>query len=76
MIMELHNTLLVLIRQNGCAKLKHWHIVETGRALLHHAKVPFNFWINAFETAVYTINRLPTPRLQNRSPFSVRTISS
>ena len=57
--------------QNGCAERKHRHIVETGRALLHHANVPSRFWTIAFETAVYTINRLPTPRLENQSPFLV-----
>lgn len=51
--------------QNGCAERKHRHILETGRALLHYANIPSHFWTNAFETAVYTINRLPTPRLKN-----------
>nr|AAU90288.2 Polyprotein, putative [Solanum demissum] len=36
--------------QNGCAERKHRHIVETGRALLHHANVPHKFWTNAFDT--------------------------
>lgn len=57
--------------QNGCAERKHRHIVETGRSLLHHSNVPSRFWTNAFETAVYTISRLPTPRLQYQSPFFV-----
>ena len=31
--------------------------------------MPLKFWEQAFETAVYLINRLPTPVLKNRSPY-------
>lgn len=57
--------------QNGCAERKRRHIVETDRALLHHANVASKFWTNAFETAVYTINRLRTRILNNLCPFHV-----
>ena len=57
--------------QNGCAERKHRHIVETGRALLAHSGVPHKYWTNAFATAVYTINRLPTPNLNHKSPFEI-----
>ncbi|KAM1633571.1 hypothetical protein ACFXTN_010610 [Malus domestica] len=46
--------------QNGCAERKHRHIVETARTLLAASKVPHEFWIDAFATAIYLINRLPT----------------
>ena len=46
--------------QNGCAERKHRHIVETGRALLHHSNVPTEYWHYAFDTAVYIINRANT----------------
>jgi hypothetical protein len=32
-----------------------------GLALLVHAHVPIKFWDNAFLTATYLINRMPTP---------------
>ncbi|KAK9074377.1 hypothetical protein SSX86_006975 [Deinandra increscens subsp. villosa] len=55
--------------QNGIAERRHRHIVETGFALLHYAGLPITFWSYAFQTAVYIINRLPTPILHLKSPF-------
>ncbi|KAM2657198.1 hypothetical protein EV1_012593 [Malus domestica] len=46
--------------RNGCAERKHRHIVETARTLLAASKVPHEFWIDAFATSIYLINRLPT----------------
>ena len=54
---------------NGFAERRHRHIVETGLALLSHANLPLTFWTHAFATATYLINRLPTPTLNNDSPF-------
>ncbi|CAL9005508.1 unnamed protein product [Prunus brigantina] len=45
--------------QNGAAERKHRHIVELARTLLAASKVPFQFWVDAFLTAFYLINRLP-----------------
>jgi hypothetical protein len=56
-------------QQNGAIERKHRHIVETGLALLYHASVPLRFWDDAFQTACYLINRLPTPILHHHSPF-------
>ncbi|MCH80541.1 retrovirus-related Pol polyprotein from transposon TNT 1-94, partial [Trifolium medium] len=55
--------------QNGSVERKHRHIVENGLTLLAHAKVPLHFWDHAFLTATYLINRLPSPTLDNKSPF-------
>lgn len=52
---------------NGLAERKHRHIVETSLALLNNAKLPYAFWDEA--TAAYLINRLPSPVLNNLSPF-------
>ena len=49
---------------------QHRHIIETGLSLLTHASMPLSFWTHAFATAVYLINRLPTPTLNNSSPFT------
>lgn len=57
--------------QNGAAERRHRHFTETIRALLHHASLPATFWSYATQTAVYLINRLPTPLLQHKSPFEV-----
>jgi hypothetical protein len=60
-------------QQNGAIEQKHRHIVETGLALLSHAHLPLPlpFWDDAFSTACYLINRMPTTILQNQSPFEV-----
>ncbi len=42
--------------QNGIAKRKHRHIVETDLTMLFHAQLPKNLWVEAFNTAVYLIN--------------------
>ena len=56
-------------QQNGSAERKHRHIVETGLALLAHAHVPLKFWDDAFLTATYLINRMPTRVIDNSSPL-------
>jgi histone deacetylase 1/2 len=47
-------------QQNGTAERKHRHIVETGLTLLAHASVPLSYWNDAFSTACFLINRLPS----------------
>jgi len=54
---------------NAPSERRHRHIVETGRALLRMAKLPPEYWSFAFKTAVYLINRQPTPILKMQSPF-------
>jgi hypothetical protein len=56
-------------QQQGSIERKHRHIVETGLSLLSHAHMPLRYWDDAFQTACYLINRLPTPIIQNKSPF-------
>lgn len=57
--------------QNGKVERKHQHIVDVGLTLLAQASLPLEFWWEAFHTAVYLINRLPTPVLSLQSPYSV-----
>ncbi len=57
-------------QQNGISERKHRHIVETGLALLAQSNLHTKYWIDAFNTAVYLINRLPTPVLRNVSPYA------
>lgn len=56
-------------QQNGIAERKHRHIVETGIALLAHSSLPLRFWDEAFLTACYLINRMPTRVLRNSTSF-------
>ena len=56
-------------KYNGISERRHQHIVETGLALLSHASMPRSFCTYAFATAVYLINRMPTPVLKYQTPF-------
>ena len=55
--------------QNGVVERKHIHIVETGLTLLAQANLSLTFWWEAFHTASYFINRIPTPVLNNKTPY-------
>jgi hypothetical protein len=47
-------------QKNGLAKQKHRHIVEVGLSLLAHADMLLKYWDEAFATATYLINHLPS----------------
>jgi hypothetical protein len=57
--------------QNGRAERKHRHITETSLTMLFHATVPLHFWVEAFSTTIFIINRLPTLVLNGTSPFEI-----
>ena len=56
-------------QQNGRAERKHRHIVEVGLALLANASVPLKFWDQAFLTATYLINLLPSKVINYDTPI-------
>ena len=58
-------------QQNGSIERKHRHIVEVGLSLLAHSNLPMIYWEDAFHTATYIINRLPTPILKHKSPYEI-----
>jgi len=55
-------------QQNGRAERKHRHVLETIQALLICSSSPEFFWREAALTAVYTINRIPSPVIEDQSP--------
>ena len=55
--------------QNGKAERKHRSITELGLTMMFHAKIPPRFWLECFSTAVFLLNRLPSPTLGMDSPF-------
>ena len=57
-------------QQNGIVERKHRHLVETGLALLAHSSLPLRYWDEAFLTACYLINRMPSPVLNNLVPIT------
>uniref|UniRef100_A0A2N9HKM9 Integrase catalytic domain-containing protein n=1 Tax=Fagus sylvatica TaxID=28930 RepID=A0A2N9HKM9_FAGSY len=56
-------------QQNGVAERKHRHIVDMGLTLMSQASLPLTFWPYAFSTAVFLINRLPSPHRGLISPW-------
>jgi hypothetical protein len=57
-------------QQNGLAERKLRHILETGLTLLAHLGLSNKYWVDAFLTSVYIINRLPTPIVNHCSPYA------
>lgn len=55
----------------GAIERRHKQIVEVSLSMLSHSRLPHQFWEDAFITAFYLINQLPTPILQNKSPFEL-----
>uniref|UniRef100_A0A2N9HB81 Integrase catalytic domain-containing protein n=1 Tax=Fagus sylvatica TaxID=28930 RepID=A0A2N9HB81_FAGSY len=58
-------------QQNGRAECKLRHILDVVRTLLIFASIPERFWGEAALTAVYTINRIPSPTTHKKSPFEL-----
>jgi hypothetical protein len=56
-------------KENGISKRKHRHITETGLSLLAQSNLSSSRWVDAFLTATYLINCMPTPVLDNVSPY-------
>jgi len=58
-------------QQTGRVERKHQHILNFGRALLFQSKLPPAFWSYAILHVVFLINRVPTPILNNQSPYFI-----
>ena len=56
-------------QQNGRAEQKLRHILDTVRALLLSAKVPAPFWGEAALHTIHAINHIPSPVIQNQTPY-------
>ena len=58
-------------QQNGIVECRHRHITELGLSLMFHSSMPKPYWLKAFSTVAYLINRLPTSVLNSTSPYEV-----
>lgn len=55
-------------QQNGISERKHRHLTELGLSMMFQSKVPLRFWVEAFYSANFITNMLPSPSLKNKSP--------
>ncbi|KAG2812274.1 hypothetical protein PC113_g23578 [Phytophthora cactorum] len=56
---------------NGTAERAIRTIVTIGRSMLHHAKLDKCVWAEAAMTAIYVKNRLPSPKIEHKTPTCV-----
>lgn len=55
--------------QNDMAERKYCNITELRLTMLYHGSIPRRFWVEAFGTAVWLINRQPSQMLEWDSPY-------
>lgn len=57
--------------QNGLAEKRHRHFTELGLSMMYQCQLPLNLWVEAFATASYISNLLPSSALNNKSPYEM-----
>ena len=66
-----HSSCAGTSQQNGRTERKLRHILDVVRATTIANSTPSQFWGEAALTAVYTINRCPSPIVQNQTPYDL-----
>ena len=60
-------------QHNGIAERKNRSILNMTRSMLKAKEVPKRFWAEAASTAVYILNRCPTKKLVEKTPYEAWT---
>ena len=58
-------------QQNGIVERKHQHILNVAHAISFQSHLPHNLWHLSIQQAIHIINRLPTPLLNNLTPYQM-----
>ncbi|CAN1140144.1 Retrovirus-related Pol polyprotein from transposon TNT 1-94 [Linum perenne] len=66
-----HKSCVERQEQNGRVERKHQDILNIARSLRFHSGLPLFFWSDCVLHAVHILNRLPTPILDNKTPFEM-----
>ena len=66
-----HSSCAGTSQQNGMAERKLRHILDVVHATIIATSTSSQFWEEAALTAVYTINRCPSPIVQNQTPYDL-----
>lgn len=55
---------------NGVSERRNRTLLDMVRSMMSHADLPISFWGHALETAAFTLNRVPTKKVQ-KTPYEI-----